>query len=396
MNLDPYRAFMAELATSSGDFIRPYFGRADLRVELKADQSPVTAADRGAEELMRGMIRSTFPGHGIIGEELGCEREGADFTWVLDPIDGTKSFTASVPLFGTLIALLHEGQPVLGCIHQPILGLMLVGDGQTATLNGKAARTRTVARIEEATLLTSDPAAAALIPGFPELMGRAKLTRTWGDCYGHLLVATGWADAIFDPIMNLWDIAALVPIIRGAGGVITDSKGGPPYPATSTVAAGSAGAAPSGPRGNPGMNHIAWALVGMVGYSFTTLFVKLATRGGQLSSFMVLAIACVFTLASTACIVVARGDLQRLSARDLVGTSAWFAYATGIALTVAVTSLFRALSLGPASSVVPIYGMFIVGGAVLGILFLHEPLTARKLLGIGLAAASIVLLAKNP
>ncbi|HEY5079377.1 MAG TPA: histidinol-phosphatase [Opitutaceae bacterium] len=238
MNLDPYRAFMAELAGSSGDFIRPFFGRTDVKVELKADQSPVTVADRGAEELMRGMIQRKFPGHGIVGEEMGSENADAEFVWVLDPIDGTKSFTAAVPLFGTLIALLHQGQPVLGCIHQPVLGQLLVGDNRTATLNGKPVRTRSVKKVEDATLLTSDPAAIARVPGYSALMGRAKLARTWGDCYGYLLVATGFADAMFDPVMNLWDIAALVPVIRGAGGVITDSKGGSPYPATSIVAAG--------------------------------------------------------------------------------------------------------------------------------------------------------------
>lgn len=144
------------------------------------------------------------------------------------------------------------------------------------------------------------------------------------------------------------------------------------------------------------MNHITWALIGMVGYSFTTLLVKLATRSGQFSSFLVLAIAGAITLAAAVCITLVRGDLQHLTARDFLGSSAWFAYATGIALTVAVMSLFRALSLGPASIVVPIYGMFIVGGAILGILFLHEPLTARKLAGISVAATSIFLLAKNP
>jgi bacterial/archaeal transporter family protein len=143
------------------------------------------------------------------------------------------------------------------------------------------------------------------------------------------------------------------------------------------------------------MNYITWALIGMVGYSLTTLLVKFATRGGHFSSFLVLAIACVITLVTTVTITLVRGDLQKVSAGDFLSSSAWFTYATGITLTVAVVSLFRALSLGPASTVVPIYGMFIVGGSVLGILFLHEPLTARKLLGIGLAAASIFLLAKS-
>jgi histidinol phosphatase-like enzyme (inositol monophosphatase family) len=243
VTLDPYRVFMIELAGMSGAFIRPFYGQADLRVDLKADQSPVTAADRGAEELMREHIRRTFPGHGIIGEEFGPENAGADFTWVLDPIDGTKSFTATVPLFGTLIALLHEGQPVLGCIHQPILGQLLVGDGKTTTLNGAPVRTRTIKAVSEATLLTSDPSTLPKYPGgagFQSLMGQARLARCWGDCYGYLLVATGKADVMYDPVMNLWDIAALVPVIRGAGGVITDSKGGAPYPSTSTVASANA------------------------------------------------------------------------------------------------------------------------------------------------------------
>jgi len=237
VNLDPHRAFMIELAGLSGDFIRPFFGRTDVKVELKADRSPVTEADRGAEELMRGLIRRKFPDHGIVGEEFGSERADAEFVWVLDPIDGTRSFTAAVPLFGTLIGLLHAGQPVLGCIHQPILGQLLVGDNKSASLNGRPVRTRAVRRIEEATLLTSDPVAIAGIPAYQSLMGRARLARMWGDCYGYLLVATGWADVMFDPVMSLWDIAALVPVVRGAGGVITDSRGGAPYPATSIVAA---------------------------------------------------------------------------------------------------------------------------------------------------------------
>jgi myo-inositol-1(or 4)-monophosphatase len=239
VKFDPLRAFTLLLAERSGELIRAYFGRADLEVELKPDQSPVTAADRGAEDLMRRLIRRKFPEHGIVGEEGGSERPDAEFVWVLDPIDGTQSFTAAVPLFGTLIGLLHEGQPVLGCIHQPILGQLLIGDNLSASLNGKPVRTRATQTIEKATILTSDPAAVAVRPecrGFRSLMGRARLSRTWGDCYGYLLVATGRADVMYDPTMNLWDIAALVPVIRGAGGVITDSKGGPPYPATSTVA----------------------------------------------------------------------------------------------------------------------------------------------------------------
>jgi histidinol phosphatase-like enzyme (inositol monophosphatase family) len=231
---------MIELANLSGEFIRPHFGRTGLEVEIKKDQSPVTVADKGAEELIRKLIKGKYPDHGIIGEEFGSERADAEFVWVLDPIDGTKSFISGVPLFGTLIALLHNGLPVLGCINQPILGQLVVGDGRSCTLNGRPVKTRDVRRIEDATLLTSDPVVIARNPaarGYPPLMARAKLARMWGDCYGYLLIATGSADVMYDPLMNPWDIAALVPIIRGAGGVITDSKGGPPYPAMSTVAA---------------------------------------------------------------------------------------------------------------------------------------------------------------
>ncbi len=239
VDLTPYRTFMTELAAASGEFIRPFFGQTSLVVETKADQTPVTAADRGAEELIRRLLAQKFPAHGIIGEELGNDRAEAEFVWVLDPIDGTKSFITGVPLWGTLIALLHQGQPVLGCIHQPILGQLMIGDGQTTTLNDRPVRTRVTTRLADATLLTSDPFnfRHRMGPGTNDFLAKAKLIRTWGDCYGYLLVAAGHADIMIDPIMNPWDIAALVPVIRGAGGVITDWKGGAAYPAESTVAA---------------------------------------------------------------------------------------------------------------------------------------------------------------
>ncbi len=232
---------MAELAAESGAFIRPLFGHRGLAVEAKADQSPVTAADRGAEELMRQMIHKRFPDHGIIGEEFGNENPDAEFVWVLDPIDGTKAFITGVPLWGTLIALLHQGQPILGCIHQPVLNQLALGDGTTTTLNGRAVRMRSCPSLGQATLLTSDTTFVAKYQAgapYDRLVQQVKLYRTWGDCYGYLLLASGTADIMCDPIMNPWDIAALVPVIRGAGGVITDWKGGPAYPAESTLAAG--------------------------------------------------------------------------------------------------------------------------------------------------------------
>jgi len=242
VDLTPYRAFMHELARASGEFIKPLFGQPGLAVEFKGDQSPVTAADRGAEELMRSLIAKKFPTHGIIGEEFGSEREDAEWVWVLDPIDGTKSFITGVPLWGTLIALAHQGQPVLGCIHQPILDQMMVGDGTTTTMNGRTVHVRQCPDLEQATLLTSDPHCPAGHPSadaFAALQRRVRLARTWGDCYGYLLLASGRADVVLDPIMNPWDIAALVPIVRGAGGVISDWQGGPAYPAEATVACGS-------------------------------------------------------------------------------------------------------------------------------------------------------------
>ncbi|HEU5077703.1 MAG TPA: histidinol-phosphatase [Opitutaceae bacterium] len=241
MDLQPYRNFIVELAEKSGDFIRPYFANHDLAVETKADASPVTVADRGAEELLRKLIAQRFPEHGVIGEEHGNHRADAEFVWVLDPIDGTKSFMSACPLFGTLIALMHRGQPILGAIHQPILRQLMIGDGRTTELNGQRVRIReSTTKLADATLLTSDTlnlgkyqnAAAS-----DRLTRAVKLYRTWGDCYGYLLLASGWADIMIDPIMNPWDIAALVPIVRGAGGVITDWRGQDPVNADSIVAA---------------------------------------------------------------------------------------------------------------------------------------------------------------
>jgi myo-inositol-1(or 4)-monophosphatase len=241
----PYRDFLVELARRSGEFIRPHFGNPALAVETKDDLSPVTVADRGAEELMRALIAKKFPAHGVIGEELGADRPDAEWVWVLDPIDGTKAFITGAPLWGTLIALLREGRPVLGAIHQPVLGQLMIGDsagaaGGTTTLNERLVRVRETARIEDATILTSDP----LTPhkyqngaAYDALVARARLVRTWGDCYGYLLLAGGWADVMLDPIMNPWDIQALVPIVRGAGGVITGWHGGDPVKADSIVAA---------------------------------------------------------------------------------------------------------------------------------------------------------------
>ena len=239
VELTLYRDFLIDLATTSGDLIRPYFGASNLDIQLKPDETIVTKADRDAEALMREMIARRFPGHGILGEEYGEERPDAEFVWVLDPIDGTISFASASPLFGTLIALLHNGEPVLGCIHQPVLRQMLIGDGETTTLNGDPARVRERPSLAAATLLVTDLIDVPKYQNgaaFDALMRDVKLVRTWGDCYGYLLLATGHADIMCDPIMNPWDIAALIPVVRGAGGVITDWQGKDAVGAESIVA----------------------------------------------------------------------------------------------------------------------------------------------------------------
>jgi len=239
MVLTAHREFALELARASGEFIRPYFAGMDLGVERKTDGTIVTAADRGAEKLMREMIGRRFPDHGVVGEEFGAERADAEFVWVLDPVDGTISFASGVPLFGTLIALKQRGSPVLGIINQPVMGELVLGDGETTTYNGRAVHCSSITRIEDARLLATGFKSVEVHqngPAFFKLVRRCKMVRGWGDCYGYLMVATGRADIMCDPIMNEWDIAALIPVIRGAGGVVTDWQGRDPVGAKSIVA----------------------------------------------------------------------------------------------------------------------------------------------------------------
>ena len=232
--------FMYDLAQRSAKVIKPYFAHPDLEVETKADDTPVTRADRAAERLMRDQIEKHYPQHGISGEEFGEKDPEAEFVWVLDPIDGTKSFAAGCPLFGTLIALLHNGQPVAGAIHQPVLDQFCFGDNRTASLNGRPVKMRYCPHLKDAILLTTDIGNVYRHqsgPAFENLVDSTRLFRTWGDCYGYLLLASGWADIMIDPIMNPWDYLALVPVIRGAGGVITNWQGGDPIGGESIVAA---------------------------------------------------------------------------------------------------------------------------------------------------------------
>lgn len=231
--------FARLLAKKSAELILPYF-HSDLKVEDKADHSPVTKADKMAEKLMREMISKNFPDHGIIGEEFGKANEKAEFVWVLDPIDGTKSFICGVPLFGTLIALLKDGLPILGVIHLPALKELYIGvKGEGTTLNGTKIKVRKTKELSEAVLLCTDHLDVINHQNeasFLKLAKQVKFYRNWGDCYMYTLLARGAVDIAIDPVMNYWDIQALIPVIEGAGGIITDYQGHPASQATSTVA----------------------------------------------------------------------------------------------------------------------------------------------------------------
>ncbi len=242
-NLEELKAFTKELAQASGELIMRYWNADSYEIERKADTTPVTEADHEAERLMRAMIKERYPEHGIIAEEFGNENEDADFVWVLDPIDGTKSFVGHVPLFGTLIGMLYKNEPAIGCIHQPVLGELVIGDNKTTTLNDKPVKIRPCDELKEALLLTTDPiyfTPERELHGLAALSQKVYLNRAWGDCYGYLLVASGKADLMLDPEMAPWDILPVIPVIRGAGGIITDWQGNP-----ATVGTTSALAAPA-------------------------------------------------------------------------------------------------------------------------------------------------------
>ena len=230
--------FSKELARVSGGIIMTYF-RSGVAVETKQDESPVTIADQRAEEIMREMIMKEFPEHGIIGEEFGAHNESAEYQWVLDPIDGTKSFVSGTFLFGTLIGLMKGGQPIVGAIHHPVTDHLLIGTGDDARLNDEPARARDTRNLRDAVLCYTDFIDVGKYQNgiaFQQLMGKTNYNRTWGDCHGYFLLATGSVDIMLDPIMHLWDIVALVPIVEGAGGVITSWNGGPPLSGDGIIA----------------------------------------------------------------------------------------------------------------------------------------------------------------
>ena len=226
---DELVAFAGRLADASGTVLQRYF-RTALAVEAKADSSPVTVADREAETAMRRLIAEAHPEHGTIGEEHAPDRADADYVWVLDPIDGTKSFITGRPLFGTLIALVRDGRPVIGVIDHPALGERWVGaSGRPTLMNGRPVRCRACADIARAALFASSPHMfeGDAAPAFERVRRRSRQVLYGSDCYHYALVASGFGDLVVEARMGIHDYLAAVPVVEGAGGVMTDWQGRP-------------------------------------------------------------------------------------------------------------------------------------------------------------------------
>ncbi len=215
------------MADAAGEVLSHYF-RTPMKVEAKGDESPVTKADRDAEIAMRALIADAHPDHGILGEEFDPVNSGAEFTWVLDPIDGTKSFISGKPLFGTLIALAHNGTPVLGIINQPILSERWRGaEGKPATFNGAPAKVRSCGDIGDAIMYATSPHmfTGTDAEAYARVRDRVRHPLYGGDCYAYGLLASGHADLVVEASLEPYDYAALVPVVEGAGGIITDWAG---------------------------------------------------------------------------------------------------------------------------------------------------------------------------
>jgi myo-inositol-1(or 4)-monophosphatase len=238
--------FMHRLIGTAITVIQPLF-LGNGRVSAKSDATPVTAADRGAEAAMRRLIEAAYPEHGIVGEEFGT-RPGRRHRWILDPIDGTRAFISNCFLFGTLIALERDDgagfAPILGAIAHPAAGVALIGHRGGTRLYAadgreRAVRVRSCSRLEEATVLatthweTGEQSGGA---GVAAIVRRARLYRTWGDCFGYFSLATGGADVMLDPTLSYWDVAAVVPVVEGAGGQVSSWSGGDPLAEPSLIA----------------------------------------------------------------------------------------------------------------------------------------------------------------
>jgi len=224
-----FLAFAQDMADAAAAVIRPYF-RQRIEIAAKADASPVTIADRDAEAVMRRMIEARFPDHGVRGEEFGQSNAGAEWVWVLDPIDGTKSFASGSLAFGTQVALLHQGMPVLGIIAQPITEELWVGRRGSPTLfNGTPVHTSDTARLNEAIVYTSalEQFDLQARERFSDLAAGARFTRMSHDCYAAGLLALGNVDVLVESRLFDYDILPQIPIIEGAGGIISDWEGRP-------------------------------------------------------------------------------------------------------------------------------------------------------------------------
>jgi histidinol phosphatase-like enzyme (inositol monophosphatase family) len=244
MNTAEYLDAAREFARIGGRLSLDWFRRSNLEIERKADESPVTVADRQVETALREAILRRFPDHTVVGEEYGGSLGSAEYEWIVDPIDGTKSYIRGVPLYTTLVALVVRGAPVVGVIYCPPTGEMAAAARGLGAWDeyGRRLQVSKTVRPEDAWFLTTDP--ADLLRRHSRwgasLMRSAGAVRTWADAYGYLLVARGDADAIVDPIMSPWDIAPLGVIIREAGGTFTDTDGVEQAIGTSAIATATA------------------------------------------------------------------------------------------------------------------------------------------------------------
>lgn len=246
-----FSAFIEQLSEIACETILPFFRTALGATDKNAGGAfdPVTEADHAAEAALRRKIVETFPSHGVIGEEFGSIRADAEFVWVLDPIDGTKSFIAGLPTWGSLIGLLHRGAPIYGVIVQPFTRERFIGDGAAARWRGVGAkgeriertlRTRPCAALDTATLLTTSPLLYApdKLEAFRRVEAQVRLSRYGGDCYAFAVLAAGHIDCVIESGLKLYDIAPLIPIIEGAGGMVSDWSGGSAVEGGDIVASG--------------------------------------------------------------------------------------------------------------------------------------------------------------
>ena len=235
-------AFALALATAASRETLKYFRTSEFQVERKSDRSPVTLADKQAEQIVRKMVGETYPMDSILGEEFGRVEGESEFEWIIDPIDGTKSFISGVPLYSTLVGMTVHGKPQIGVIAIPALGeLVIAANGLGAWYGQSVSQVRDSKKVGLAKTFVSKQSQLSdglfvtsqadnfsrrsAMPAYHELESAAYVTRTWGDGYGYLLVATGRAEVMVDPIVNPWDVAAVAPVIQEAGGTFSSWSG---------------------------------------------------------------------------------------------------------------------------------------------------------------------------